>query len=97
MSLDVLRAIAKSGGEVLHAFHSDVNKRLSEVKNPNLMPSAKKVKQSADDIMTFTKDNMGNGDLLQTAARDFAYSLCRTYTGGYCKLLNHMTSVLFSG
>lgn len=90
LSLDVLRAIAKSNGEVLHAFHSETNKRLSEVKNPNLLNAAKKVKQSADEIMTFMKDNMGHGDLLQTAARDFAYSLCRTYTGAL--LIDHACS-----
>lgn len=64
--MDVLRAIAKSNGAVLHAFHSEVNRRLSEVKNPHLLESAAKVKQSATAIMKFVQENMSDGDILQT-------------------------------
>ena len=81
LSLDVLRAIAKSNGEVLKAFYSETNKRISQVKDPSLLPSANKVKLSSDAIMTFVNNTLGDNSLHQTAARDFAYSLCRTYTG----------------
>ena len=84
LSLDVLRAIAKSNGEVLQAFYSETNRRISQVKDPSLLPSANKVKLSSDAIMTFVNNTLGDNSLHQTAARDFAYSLCRTYTGMQC-------------
>ncbi|XP_052803638.1 acyl-CoA dehydrogenase family member 11-like [Mya arenaria] len=94
LSLDVLRAIAKSRGEVLTAFVQDVASRMSHVSNPHLEKSAEKVVNASQAIVQFVQKNATNQDVLELAARDLAFSLCRTYTGAL--LVDHAASDLGS-
>lgn len=80
LSLDVLRSIAKSGGETLLAFRSHVKKRLQAGMNSNhahLKDCATRVDALLDQLCQ-TVTNV-NESLLQTAARDFSYSLARIF------------------
>lgn len=81
LSLDVLRAIAKSKGQVLIALGTDIDKRMSAVKTDELSSSASKVLAATQSIMRFVKENGSRPGALEMAARDLAFSLCRTYTG----------------
>ena len=79
LSLDVLRALAKSQGSALKAFHTDVIQRVAIAKeHPQLKSSAEKVQTAANEIVGFASQN---ADRLEVAAREFAYSLARTYMG----------------
>jgi hypothetical protein len=51
------------------------------LKNEVLAPSAAKVLDANNAIMKFVQDNATKQDVLEMAARDLAFSLCRTYTG----------------
>ncbi|XP_045209174.2 acyl-CoA dehydrogenase family member 11-like isoform X1 [Mercenaria mercenaria] len=90
LSLDVLRAIAKSKGQVLSSFSKDINARMSEVRNEHLAASASRVTDACEDIMKFIQDNTTKQNVLEMAARDLAFSLCRTYTGAL--LIDHACS-----
>ncbi|KAK3581974.1 hypothetical protein CHS0354_003235 [Potamilus streckersoni] len=77
LSLDLLRAIAKSQGEVMNAFYKDVQHRLATAnQKEDLVTAAAKVKQSVDNIVSFIRQNTNN---LEISARDLAYSLSRNY------------------
>jgi len=81
LSLDVLRAIGKSKGEVLVAFKSDIDARMSTVSNEKLSEAAGNVTEATGRIMRFIQENVSRPGVLELAARDLAFSLCRTYTG----------------
>ena len=79
LSLDVLRALAKTEGRVLKTFIKDVHQRIDGATIPNdLETSALKVKESANQIGEFASKN---AEYLQPAGREFAFSLARTYMG----------------
>lgn len=79
LSLDVLRSLAKSHGSVLHAYVDDIQTRLKQVSTVEaLAQSCELVQKSAHSLVEFAH---GNIDQLETAARDFSYSLARTYMG----------------
>ncbi|KAK2170519.1 hypothetical protein LSH36_2g02021 [Paralvinella palmiformis] len=81
LSLDALRAISKSQGQCLRAYHEDVTQRVSAMDdNEDLKHSAIFVKQAASDIVSFAEHNM---EKLELAAREFSYSLARVYIGMY--------------
>nr|XP_002132169.1 acyl-CoA dehydrogenase family member 11-like [Ciona intestinalis] len=83
LSLDTLRAIAKSKGQVLNSFFQSVNIRLSSVTdsgNKNLKSSVAKTSIAAGDLRAFINQTSSTGhDSMFLAARDFSYSLFRIY------------------
>jgi len=79
LSLDVLRAVSKSSGGVLKSFLADVDLRLRPIhQNPSLLESAHRVQNAALAIISFAGEH---GSRMELAARQFAYSLARTYMG----------------
>ncbi|XP_061162322.1 acyl-CoA dehydrogenase family member 11-like [Saccostrea echinata] len=85
LSLDVLRAITKSKGEVLVAFHDDVISKVTKVSRvQELQDQGHRVKEATLQVMNFVQKNP---DKLNMAARDLAYSLTRIYMGAI--LLDH--------
>ncbi|XP_062592259.1 acyl-CoA dehydrogenase family member 11-like [Saccostrea cucullata] len=85
LSLDVLRAITKSRGEVLVAFHEDVISKVTKVSRvQELKDQGHRVKEATLQVMNFVQKNP---DKLNMAARDLAYSLTRIYMGAL--LLDH--------
>jgi hypothetical protein len=79
LSLDVLRAISKSGGQILESMRADVQKRLGVLStHAELGPYADKVRASLDKTCAFARRHT---ETLDIAARDFALSLARTYMG----------------
>ena len=78
LSLDVLRAMVKSRGAVLEAFHTEVCSRLQAVAVPGLQPSVDQLRMAADAVIAFATNNSDN---LEMCARDFAFSLARVYMG----------------
>lgn len=79
LSLDVLRCIAKTDGEVLKAFVSSAKACVSSGKSvPSLHASCSKVEKALEDIGNFVQNHP---DLLVVAARDLSYSIARTYIG----------------
>ena len=79
LSLDVLRALSKSGGTILNSFRTEVMRRLKPAQQiPELRESASKVELAVQKILLFVADHP---DRLEIAAREFAYSLARIYMG----------------
>lgn len=81
LSLDVLRALSKSGGRALQTFHKDIEDRLFAISKrypQELEEAFEKVRSSAQHITRFAAENR---DILEPAAREFAYSLALTYMG----------------
>ncbi|KAL5015901.1 hypothetical protein ScPMuIL_005490 [Solemya velum] len=88
LSLDVLRAIAKSDGRVLVSFNKQVHRCIAEtIGQASLGAPAAKVGEAADSILKFVQNN---AERLETAARDLSFSLARTYMGAL--LLEHAAS-----
>lgn len=79
LSLDVLRAVAKSSGSVLKSFLIDINNRLKPAAhNPALHDSAERVNSAAAAAVSFAASHTTQ---MEIAARQFAFSLARTYMG----------------
>jgi len=79
MSLDVLRAISKSKGQVMLAFREDILQRLDAANaKPDLQDASQAVKRAMGVIEKFLMERQ---DELEVAARDFAMSLAKTYIG----------------
>lgn len=79
LSLDVLRAITKTRGEVLVAFHKSVMSKVEKAsQTPELKEQGHRVKEATLKVMNFVQSNP---DKAQIAARDLAYSLSRIYMG----------------
>ncbi|XP_006007532.1 acyl-CoA dehydrogenase family member 11 isoform X2 [Latimeria chalumnae] len=89
LSLDVLRSLAKSKGEVLAAFFTSVVGKLEAASNiPELESSVKSVRTALHVLGAFAQKAPAQGvAFMEASARDFAYSLARLYTGAL--LLEH--------
>ncbi|KAK7483393.1 hypothetical protein BaRGS_00025333 [Batillaria attramentaria] len=88
LSLDVLRAMAKSRGGVLKAFAENVGTRLqSAAGREELVGSTNKVAKGVEDVLAFAAKNTS---ILETAARDFAFSIARVAIGAM--LIEHAAS-----
>ncbi|XP_052253035.1 acyl-CoA dehydrogenase family member 11-like isoform X2 [Dreissena polymorpha] len=90
LSLDVLRAIAKSQGGVLSAFLAEIEVRMGAVRSPELAEATDKVLKSARQVTQFVQETSKKSATLELAARDLAFSLTRTYMG--CLLIDHAAS-----
>ncbi|KAL8559901.1 hypothetical protein ACOMHN_016947 [Nucella lapillus] len=92
LSLDALRAIAKSQGAALHAFSSVVKGQLRAASGiPDLEEACDKVGKGAESVLTFAANHSSH---LEVAARDFAYSLARVAIGAM--LIDHAASSVAS-
>ncbi|XP_074642127.1 acyl-CoA dehydrogenase family member 11-like [Tubulanus polymorphus] len=78
LSLDVLRSLVKSNGQVLKEFVADVENRLSLINRDDLYESVNKIRSALNDVMKFTENHQHQ---LQTAARHFSFTLSRIYIG----------------
>ncbi|XP_046556288.1 acyl-CoA dehydrogenase family member 11-like isoform X1 [Haliotis rubra] len=79
LSLDVLRAITKSGGSALKVYHENIQTRLATARvNEALKSAVERVNEASGNTISFAGKH---SDLLELAARDFAYSLSRTFMG----------------
>ncbi|XP_076452464.1 acyl-CoA dehydrogenase family member 11-like [Babylonia areolata] len=88
LSLDVLRALAKSKGAVLHAFNAEVNSRLQAAAGiTELRQASDKVRKGAESIVGFAASHTSQ---LEVAARDFAFSIARVAVGAL--LIDHAAS-----
>jgi hypothetical protein len=81
LSLDVLRCIEKSNGDVIKSFNLVIKKTCENALNSN----CEEVKRYAQDILKssngLTIFMMTNQNLLVNCARDFSFSLCRVFIG----------------
>ena len=81
LSLDVLRCIEKSKGEVIKSFGLTI-KNTCEIglksNDEYIKASASHIMKSSHDLVKFM---MKNQDLLMNCARDFSFSLCRLFIG----------------
>ncbi len=84
MSLDVLRALAKSEGQVLVAFHQRIQGVLDSTTNPSLAECCAQLEKYRSQLISFAQKNP---DQLEYVARDFAFGLARTLAGAL--LLEH--------
>lgn len=85
LSLDVLRAITKTQGEVLVALHHSVMSKIQKAsQTQELKDHSHRVKEATLKVMNFVQTNP---DKAQVAARDLAYSLTRIYIASL--LLDH--------
>ncbi|XP_032630181.1 acyl-CoA dehydrogenase family member 11-like isoform X4 [Chelonoidis abingdonii] len=89
LSLDVLRSLAKSQGQVLAAFCSAVQGKLELASTISELESSVQLLQDAlHRLGQFTQRVGSKGAVeMELAARDFAYTLARIYTGAL--LLEH--------
>ncbi|ESO97931.1 hypothetical protein LOTGIDRAFT_228445 [Lottia gigantea] len=78
LSLDVLRALNKSKGQALKSYYDVIDSKLNSINNETLEVSVDRVQQAAGSILKFASQNTDN---VEMAARDFSYSLARTYMG----------------
>jgi hypothetical protein len=84
LSLDVLRALAKSEGQVLVAFHQRIQGVLDSTTNPSLAECCAQLEKYRSQLISFAQKNP---DQLEYVARDFAFGLARTLAGAL--LLEH--------
>ncbi|XP_026516232.1 acyl-CoA dehydrogenase family member 11-like isoform X2 [Terrapene carolina triunguis] len=89
LSLDVLRSLTKSQGQVLDAFCSGVQGKLELASSISELESSVQLLQDAlHRLGQFTQRVGSKGAVaMELAARDFAYTLARIYTGAL--LLEH--------
>lgn len=79
LSIDVLRASAKTKGEAFVAFQGFVLEAAKEAnKHPDLQASAQNVTRDLTALGQFVQENP---HLLESAARDLAFSLARIFIG----------------
>ncbi|KAM5193986.1 acyl-CoA dehydrogenase family member 11-like [Mantella aurantiaca] len=83
LSLDILRSVIKSQGQVLSAFFSTVQEKLEDSsKFPELSQPTSALLQALQHLKVFTQLAGTKGSsFMELAARDFAYSLARIYIG----------------
>ncbi|NWW70536.1 ACD11 dehydrogenase, partial [Climacteris rufus] len=83
LSLDVLRSLAKSQGQVMAAFLSTVQKKLELAAGTGELALAVQRARAASRSLTQFLEAAGSEQALsmELAARDFSYSLARIYTG----------------
>lgn len=86
LSLDVLRAVGKTGGGVLRTLHADIQRKLKAgEKRPELSEACSKISTATSEILQFAAST--DQRTLEVAARDFAYGIARTYMGKIYRLL----------
>ncbi|XP_039628215.1 acyl-CoA dehydrogenase family member 11-like isoform X2 [Polypterus senegalus] len=83
LSLDVLRSLVKSQGQVLQAFFTDIKNKLEVAsQNPALAVPVGALSGSLQRLKQFIQISMDRGpDFMELSARDFSYSLARIYMG----------------
>ncbi|NWS48358.1 ACD11 dehydrogenase, partial [Probosciger aterrimus] len=83
LSLDVLRSLSKSHGEVMGAFLSSVQRKLELASSTGgLEPAVRRTRAVLGRLEQFLRAAGSKGALtMELAARDFSYSLARIYTG----------------
>ncbi|XP_072271377.1 acyl-CoA dehydrogenase family member 11-like isoform X2 [Pyxicephalus adspersus] len=83
LSLDVLRSVFKSQGQVLGAFFSAVQDKLESSANlPELSQPTSRLLEALEHLKGFTQSAGTKGSsFMEMAARDFAYSLAKIYIG----------------
>ncbi|NXC07466.1 ACD11 dehydrogenase, partial [Orthonyx spaldingii] len=83
LSLDVLRSLAKSQGQVMAAFLSTVQKKLELASgSEGLSPAVQRTREAIGSLRRFLEAAGSEQALtMELAARDFSYSLARIYTG----------------
>ncbi|XP_077995922.1 acyl-CoA dehydrogenase family member 11-like [Glandiceps talaboti] len=93
LSLDVLRSITKSNGKVLEVFFKDIKQKVvsaSKSENQDVHRSCLATNISVKKLTKFLESVVTHQPaVLEVAARDFAYSLSRTYIAAL--LLEHAT------
>lgn len=86
LSLDVLRAIGRD--QALEPLLHDLERRLSAVVLPALTEAVRRVYEAIQTLREYVKRLTDpSGDVAQAGARQFAFSLARTYAAGL--LLEH--------
>ncbi|XP_068065295.1 acyl-CoA dehydrogenase family member 11-like [Anomalospiza imberbis] len=83
LSLDVLRSLAKSQGQVMAVFLSTVQKKLELASGTEeLSPAVQRAREAIGSLRQFMVAAGSEQALtMELAARDFSYSLARIYTG----------------
>ncbi|NXL65205.1 ACD11 dehydrogenase, partial [Chordeiles acutipennis] len=83
LSLDVLRSLTKSQGQVMTVFFSTVQKKMELASSTaKLEPAAKRVRDAVSHLTGFMQEAGSRGAAtMELAARDFSYSLARIYAG----------------
>ncbi|NWI04525.1 ACD11 dehydrogenase, partial [Tichodroma muraria] len=83
LSLDVLRSLAKSQGQVMAVFLSTVQKKLELASGTEgLSPAVQRTREAIGSLRQFMAASGSEQALaMELAARDFSYSLARIYTG----------------
>ncbi|NWR04002.1 ACD11 dehydrogenase, partial [Paradoxornis webbianus] len=83
LSLDVLRSLAKSQGQVMAVFLSTVQKKLELASGTEeLSPAVQRTREAIGSLRQFMAAAGSEQALtMELAARDFSYSLARIYTG----------------
>ena len=85
LSLDVLRSIIKSQGQTMETFLRQVQTRsapLLNASNQDIQATAKLIAQSCNKLKSFLVESANqDAGFMELAARDFAYSIGRTYIG----------------
>ncbi|MEE6510098.1 hypothetical protein FKM82_029140 [Ascaphus truei] len=89
LSLDVLRSVTKSQGQVLTAFFSATQEKLEAAAGaPLLSQPAQLTRQALEKLGAFMQqEGLKGSHGMELAARDFAYSLAKIYIGSL--LLEH--------
>ncbi|XP_075069286.1 acyl-CoA dehydrogenase family member 11-like [Mixophyes fleayi] len=83
LSLDVLRSVTKSQGQVLSAFFSVTQEKLEASSNvPSLSQPISRLLQALQQLRDFTqKAGVRGSNIMTLAARDFSYTLAKIYIG----------------
>ncbi|XP_069616229.1 acyl-CoA dehydrogenase family member 11-like [Ranitomeya imitator] len=89
LSLDVLRSVIKSQGQVLGAYFSSSQEMLEASSNvPGLSQPVSHLLQALQSLKAFTQKAGERGsNYMELAARDFAYSIAKIYIG--CLFVDH--------
>ncbi|XP_010302385.2 acyl-CoA dehydrogenase family member 11 [Balearica regulorum gibbericeps] len=83
LSLDVLRSLSKSRGQVMAVFFSSVQKKLELTSSTaKLEPAVKQMRDAVTGLAQFMQEAGSRGAVTtELAARDFSYTLARIYAG----------------
>ncbi|NWS76068.1 ACD11 dehydrogenase, partial [Crotophaga sulcirostris] len=83
LSLDVLRSLTKSQGQVMDVFFSTVQKKLELASSmAKLEPPVKQTRDAVSSLAQFIQAAGSKGAVtMELAARDFSYTLARIYAG----------------
>ncbi|KFV49058.1 hypothetical protein N328_05273, partial [Gavia stellata] len=83
LSLDVLRSLTKSQGQVMAVFFSAVQKKLELASSTaKLEPAVKQTRDAISSLAQFMQAAGSKGaETMELAARDFSYTLARIYAG----------------